>query len=179
MTVKDGKLLLKIPRKLKWHKKFEAVLLEKWKHLIERKRTEWKRREGDTAWIFGEQVSLVDLGLKTDSSDQEFQTILKGILSDYCTPIIDYYANLLWYSWSALSMRRLRSKWWSCSSNQNISLNLDLVHLPTRLVRYVVIHEVCHLKHKHHQQSFWAEVEWFFPDYKQVRKELKAIRFSY
>jgi predicted metal-dependent hydrolase len=53
--------------------------------------------------------------------------------------------------------------------------NINVVHLPTKYIRYVVVHEVCHLKHKNHSDKFWAEVENFLPDYKQTKKELKKI----
>jgi hypothetical protein len=39
----------------------------------------------------------------------------------------------------------------------------------------VIIHEICHLKHKNHSADFWAEVAKFLPDYKQVRRELKKL----
>ena len=51
--------------------------------------------------------------------------------------------------------------------------NINLIHLPTKYTRYVVVHEVCHLKHKNHSEKFWNEVEKFLPDYKQTKKELR------
>jgi predicted metal-dependent hydrolase len=53
--------------------------------------------------------------------------------------------------------------------------NQSLVHLATKYVRYVVIHEVCHLKHKNHSKDFRAEVEWFLPEYKEIRREMKKM----
>jgi predicted metal-dependent hydrolase len=38
-----------------------------------------------------------------------------------------------------------------------------------------VIHEVCHLKHKNHSKDFRAEVEWFLPEYKEIRREMKKM----
>jgi predicted metal-dependent hydrolase len=51
----------------------------------------------------------------------------------------------------------------------------NLVHLPTKYIKYVVIHEVCHLKHKNHSKEFWTEVEKFLPNYRETRKEMKKI----
>ena len=41
------------------------------------------------------------------------------------------------------------------------------------IIDYVVLHEICHLKHMNHSKSFWAMVEKYMPDYKEARKELK------
>ena len=44
---------------------------------------------------------------------------------------------------------------------------------PPEIVDYVVVHELCHLKHPNHSPEFWKEVERILPDYKQRRKWLK------
>lgn len=176
VTVKDGQLLLKIPHRLRGNDQFRDLLLAKGENLLMRKKDIWQRREWNSVWVFGEQVSISELC--DDEWDDALEQSLTQILREYCEPLIDEYAARLWYDRGRLRIRRLRSKWGSCSSWQNISLNLDLVHLPTRLIRYVVIHEVCHLQHKHHQSSFWDEVERFCPDYKLLRRELKCVRFE-
>jgi predicted metal-dependent hydrolase len=40
-------------------------------------------------------------------------------------------------------------------------------------LEYVIIHELCHLKHMNHSKKFWSMVESFMPDYKEAEKELK------
>jgi predicted metal-dependent hydrolase len=44
---------------------------------------------------------------------------------------------------------------------------------PDRVVDYVIIHELCHLKEMNHSPRFWAEVERMMPDYKEHRLWLK------
>ena len=70
-------------------------------------------------------------------------------------------------------IRKVRSKRGSCSYDNRIMLNLSLVHLPTRLIQYVIVHEVCHLKEKNHSLAFWALVAKYCPHFKVLRKELK------
>ncbi|MBU0626840.1 M48 family metallopeptidase [Patescibacteria group bacterium] len=48
-----------------------------------------------------------------------------------------------------------------------------MIHLPTQFIRYVIIHEVCHLKYKNHGKSFWELVEKIYPNHKQIKKELR------
>ena len=79
---------------------------------------------------------------------------------------------------SRIYIRRQRSKWASCSSSGNLSFNLRLISLPPRLIDYVVLHELLHLKYPRHDHEFWKKVEGFFPDYRQMEKELLRYWFS-
>lgn len=66
-----------------------------------------------------------------------------------------------------------RSKWGSCSSEKNINLNWRLIFLEPTIIDYVIIHELCHLKHMNHSSLFWDLVETYCPDYKICEKGLK------
>lgn len=48
------------------------------------------------------------------------------------------------------------TNWGSCSSKGNINLNMRLVLLPERLQDYVILHELCHLRHQNHGPQFHA-----------------------
>jgi hypothetical protein len=66
-----------------------------------------------------------------------------------------------------------RSKWGSCSSKKNINLNWRLIFLDPSYIDYVIIHELCHLKHLNHGDLFWDLVETYCPNYKEIEKNLK------
>jgi predicted metal-dependent hydrolase len=63
---------------------------------------------------------------------------------------------------------RQKTKWGSCSSKGNITLNLKLVCLPEHMVKYVVFHELTHLNFKGHNRKFWQTVGMEFPNYKEL-----------
>ena len=58
-----------------------------------------------------------------------------------------------------LTVRRQKTLWGSCSSKKNINLNRNLVFLEPSMVRYVLVHELCHVKRPDHSAVFWDLVE--------------------
>lgn len=68
--------------------------------------------------------------------------------------------------------RFMRSQWGSCSRSGRISLNTHLVKAPTRLIDYVVLHELCHLQHYDHGSRFYALMSRYMPDWRVRRGEL-------
>jgi predicted metal-dependent hydrolase len=57
-----------------------------------------------------------------------------------------------------LQVRCQRSRWGSCSRRGTISLNACLLFQPPEVLRYLMIHELSHLRHMNHSARFWAEV---------------------
>ncbi|BDY11795.1 hypothetical protein HCR_01070 [Hydrogenimonas cancrithermarum] len=72
----------------------------------------------------------------------------------------------------ALKFRRYKSRWGCCSADNVITLNTALLRYEMRLIDYVVIHELAHIRHKHHQKAFWELVAHYEPEWKILRKRL-------
>jgi len=92
----------------------------------------------------------------------------------YLTQRLDGYANQYGFEYNTLRINGARTRWGSCNS-QKKSLNFTwrLLMAPPEIVDYVVVHELCHLRHANHSSAFWAEVEQIMPDFKPRRKWLK------
>ena len=78
------------------------------------------------------------------------------------------------FDYGKVSIRSQKTRWGSCSSQNNISLNQNLLHLPDYLIDYVLLHELTHTRVKNHSSKFWNELEKVCPDAKELRKRLKT-----
>jgi len=173
--ISNWKLNITIPQYLKNNENFKNQLLEKSKKLIEKYN---KKNHIQTLWdnfviLFGEKVK------SSFKNQKDIQKFLCDTLHDYAKPLIDKYSDLLWINYKKIIIRKTRSKWWSCTGDQKISLNLNLIHLPTKFVRYVIVHEICHLKYKNHSKKFRDLVAEIYPNYKSVRKEMRNLELSW
>lgn len=73
-------------------------------------------------------------------------------------------------------IRYSSSRWGSCSSLGNISLNGYLVSLPDEYFEYVLIHELTHLYHLNHSSDFWKMMSFRIENWKYLRRELSQYK---
>jgi len=90
-------------------------------------------------------------------------------------PLVEKYSKLMNLYPSKVSFRFNKTRWGSCSYKNSIVFNYYLAKLPMELIEYVVVHELAHIKHKHHQKPFWDEVAKVLPDVKIRRKNLRIF----
>ena len=81
------------------------------------------------------------------------------------------------FEYAKVSIRKQKTRWGSCSSQNNISLNQNLLHLTDELIDYVLLHELTHTRVKNHSPSFWNELEKVCPDAKEKRRLLKTYDY--
>lgn len=72
-----------------------------------------------------------------------------------------------------IRVRDIKYAWGTCSRNRNITINIKLMQYSKNAIRYVILHELCHLKYMNHSKDFWNLVATYMCNYKEVRKELK------
>lgn len=104
-------------------------------------------------------------------SDAEYRELSERAMSVFSGKV-GYYSRLMGVKVGRLTVRCQHSRWGSCNSKGDISLNCLLLLAPDDVIDSVVVHELCHLKEMNHSKRFYAEVYRYCPDYDKSRKWL-------
>lgn len=83
------------------------------------------------------------------------------------------WAETMQLSYRKISFRKTKRQWGSCSANNALSFNTMVMKLPENVIQYIIVHELSHITHKHHQKAFWQLVEQHLPEYRTQVEELK------
>ena len=127
-------------------------------------------------------VELTDTSLVVNSRDHAVDAV-KGVVNDWYRERADellakrmdrFVETLSWLNGEAPIWRHrfMTSQWGSCSSTRRISLNTHLMKTPLELIDYVVLHELCHLKHLNHGRRFYSLMDRHMPDWQAKREAL-------
>lgn len=94
---------------------------------------------------------------------------IKEIINKY-----DTYA----FNPTGIRIRKMKSRWGSCNSKGRLTINSELIKINAALIDYVIVHELCHLKCHNHGSEFYRLLRSLVPDYKALRKELRAYHLE-
>ena len=89
-------------------------------------------------------------------------------------PKLKSLAQLTGNPYKRMHVRGQKTCWGSRSSSGTISINYSLLFLAPAVVRYLMVHELCHGVHMNHSRRFWALVARHEPGYRQLDRELSA-----
>jgi len=98
---------------------------------------------------------------------------LQNKLLSEITAIIIILSKQYKLNFTEIKIRDNKTKWGSCSNKSVLSFNWRLIFTPEEILKYVIIHEMCHLLEMNHSQRFWDLVEGLYPDYKSAKLWLK------
>ncbi len=86
---------------------------------------------------------------------------------------VHYWEERIGKHCTGISVRDNRSRWGSCTSTGRLSFTWKIIMAPPEVVDYLVVHELCHLRHLDHSQEFWDCVALQIPDWKKHRQWLR------
>jgi predicted metal-dependent hydrolase len=121
--------------------------------------------------------ALVDEWFRTQA-----QTVLAKLLEEtvkefgscirhpHCPPVMrsEAHPNGL-----RLTVRAMKTRWGSCSKDGHITLSMELIYAPRRLIEYIIVHELCHLAHLDHSPAFYFQLAQCLPDWEERRHDLE------
>ena len=119
----------------------------------------------------GIRVRLGEIELKFDQWELDMRAQieggLRGIARQELHVCVDRLANQVGLKPKGITVRGQRTRWGSCSSSGGLSLNWRLLQVPLAVRDYVIIHELCHLRHLNHSPRFWQLVRRHCPRYRE------------
>lgn len=101
---------------------------------------------------------------------------LRQEAKEYLPRRLKELADQYGFTYNQVRIKHNVSNWGSCSAKGNINLNLNLMRLPSELRDYVIVHELCHLRHLNHGPEFHALLKSIIPAYRDCQRELKNYR---
>ncbi len=123
-----------------------------------------------------EQVRLVGARLHV-SGDRHVRDALVAWYRERAQERLDarvpVWAERLDVSPARILVREQRTRWGSADANGNLRFNWRIVQASTRLLDYVIAHELVHLIHPDHTRDFWATLGRVMPDYEARREKLR------
>lgn len=84
-----------------------------------------------------------------------------------------YWSEALQLHPRGVKYKRHKRRWGSCTADNEINLNYRAIQLPPRCIDSILVHELAHIRHKNHGQSFWDLVYRFVPDYKALDQQIR------
>jgi predicted metal-dependent hydrolase len=104
------------------------------------------------------------------------EKVLRNEALNYLPPRVNFYAEKHRLLYKNISVKKMKTRWGSCSSSGNLNFNIHLMRLPIHLIDYVILHELAHLKHHNHGPHFWKFLDELSGNAKEKSHEMKKFR---
>ncbi|MEZ4684997.1 MAG: SprT family zinc-dependent metalloprotease [Bacteroidia bacterium] len=125
---------------------------------------------------------FIHVGSPKDSPSQQVQTLMeewykkkaKYHFQRKLDEVIPRFSSFALPSFN-LKLRKMKTRWGSCTPNGNIYLNPELILAPKACIEYVIIHELCHLLHPSHNKDFYVLQDRIMPDWSKWKVVLENI----
>lgn len=121
---------------------------------------------------------------KIITSGKDAQQEIQQALADFfrekaaekITPRVEKWAERTGIQYGLLHFRQQTKRWGSCTPRNNIVINTEAVKLQYSLIDYLIVHELCHVRHKDHSKAFWAEVGKYLRNWKELDERMMGMR---
>ena len=97
------------------------------------------------------------------------ETDAKALLKNRLKELSEIYG----FKYNRVFIRNQKTRWGSCSTQNNINLNINLIRVSNELQDYVILHELVHTNIKNHSLRFWKELDKYVGDARHYDRLLK------
>ena len=106
-------------------------------------------------YVFRPQENVLPIYIREASADADLQQLLTSLAKEILPAQVRELAARYGVSVGSISIRNQQSRWGSCTTHGNLSLNWRLVLLPPAMRDHVLLHELAHRRHMNHSDDFW------------------------
>lgn len=133
-------------------------------------------REGEDILVRGRQITVKLKARETGVEEAIWRILLKEA-SEYLPGRVQELASKHGLDYTHVKVRKMKSRWGSCTAKNGINLNSWLLMLPDYLSDYVILHELAHTRHHDHGKKFWDLLDSLTEgNSRALRKELRSIQ---
>ena len=129
-------------------------------------KTDWIKKHLDKMAIMEQEARALS----------ENKPIQRASAKKYLIDRLNYLSQAHGFKYNRVFIKSQKTRWGSCSGNNNINLNINLIRLPEELIDYTILHELVHTRVKNHSQRFWDQMDKLIGDSKKLDRRLNAYR---
>jgi predicted metal-dependent hydrolase len=128
--------------------------------------------------------TYIDLYVRPNTSTEKREEIMtewyRAELKKLIPPNIEKWEKITKIEVNDWQVKLMKTKWGSCNiEERKIWINLELIHKPIHCLEYIILHEMVHLKERHHNEKFQYYMDTYMPNWKQIRNELNKLPVSH
>ena len=160
----QGEVRVTVPRLVSW-RRAEAFFLSKeaWvRKKLDQRNSKGCRdsvpSEGELLRIRGREHKITLKESDSNCEDAIWRILRKEAL-DHLPGRVSELAQEHGYSYTGLKVRKMKTRWGSCTARKSINLNTWLMMIPELLSDYVILHELAHTRFPDHGKKFWKELD--------------------
>lgn len=119
--------------------------------------------------------------VKPEASPDKVKNILNQWYSEKAALKMKELTDECWHYFEGMNLekpklqiRKMKTRWGSLSRSKTLTINRDLIKAPKECIKYVIIHEICHLKYHDHNAEFYDLVEKILPNWKKIKHKLEV-----
>ena len=199
-VLKDGNIIVKAPISMsdrminKFIEDKQAWIREKLSIVKENKNKYEDILSLEKFLLFGNRYKVLKSQVKQIETNDKFEIVIptkvddskvlrtlvlwyKKVAKKFLSERLQFIEEKIKLKSTALRFSDSKGRWGSCNSFGTIHLNWRVVMLPPKIIDYVIVHELCHLKQMNHSKDFWSLVAKFLPEYEKQKKEIKEYSF--
>ncbi len=162
-----GEVIVRFPRRVPLL--LAKLFFKKHKSIVEEMKIRQMRAKEKLAleYALDERLFFTHSGTELSTYKEHALALVLPLTQSLAVPHIAQYKKV--------TIKNTKSRWGSCSSKGNLNFHYKILFLPTVLAKYLIIHELCHLKEMNHSKNFWELVASLCPDYQKLRKDLQSF----